>query len=522
VVTTNARGRDSGILVRPHDADYDSWLGADPSFTSPPRPRALTPVPSPFYQIPSGQWLASNPLAFAIRDKYPVTPGHTLVIPKRVVATWWEATADERAAIWALVDEVKRRLDGGGADEEDGKGRGANSQLNSQRPDGYNVGFNAGEAAGQTVFHLHVHVIPRYRGDVSDPRGGVRWVVPERANYLAETLGEATAFATRPEARPVTDPPTHEAQLAFLAKLQRLFAEGDFTATYKFALMISLVDLAIEHGQDDGEPLRLANSKIAESFIELYWQPTAPYSTGREGTEAGVLAQNHGTQAAIVNAIAEFRQQNPAATPQSARSADAYGALLQEVTRTVAAQPINYLQNLGGQTDPFLYERTRGAVLLQPGVGFCLRRFQPLVQQLARSHWVAHVKRNKLNHPFLGETDDLESFLFETPRQALDIISRGLRLLTNDRCFYCGFGLNDAAEADVDHFVPFSMYPRDLMHNFVLAHPACNRSKSDTLAARVHLERWVEYVERNDDALREIGEEAGRVANREACKAVAK
>ena len=83
-----------------------------------------------------------------------------------VIATWWEATDDERADILALVDEVKRRLD---------------AEL---QPDGYNVGFNAGAAAGQTVGHLHIHVIPRYRGDVPDPRGGVRHVIPGKGNYL--------------------------------------------------------------------------------------------------------------------------------------------------------------------------------------------------------------------------------------------------------------------------------------------------------------------------------------------------
>jgi diadenosine tetraphosphate (Ap4A) HIT family hydrolase len=91
---------------------------------------------SPFLLIPEDEWLASNPLAFAIRDKHPVSPGHALVIPKRVVATYWEATAEERAAIGELVLEVKRGLD---------------AKL-SPPPDGYNVGFNAGEAAGQSVF----------------------------------------------------------------------------------------------------------------------------------------------------------------------------------------------------------------------------------------------------------------------------------------------------------------------------------------------------------------------------------
>ncbi|MCB9619946.1 MAG: HIT family protein [Sandaracinus sp.] len=121
---------------------------------------------SVFLSVPRERWVAQNALAFALRDLHPVTEGHTLVIPKRLVVDFFETTDEERLALFALVDEVKRALDA------------------TLRPDGYNVGFNAGEAAGQTVFHLHVHVIPRYRGDVEDPRGGVRHVIPSRGNYL--------------------------------------------------------------------------------------------------------------------------------------------------------------------------------------------------------------------------------------------------------------------------------------------------------------------------------------------------
>ncbi|MEI6601437.1 MAG: HNH endonuclease [Comamonadaceae bacterium] len=313
--------------------------------------------------------------------------------------------------------------------------------------------------------------------------------------------------------------PSPEEQLVFLSKLQRLFAEGDFTATYKFALLIALADLAVELGNDSADALELGHRGIAAKFIELYWQQSAPYSTGRSGTTQEVLMQNNGTQAAIITAIIDFRQNNLAATVQSARSLPSYPGLILKVSQTVAAQPINYLQNLGGATDPFLYERVRGAIVLKPGVAYCLRRFQPLVQQLARSHWVGHVKRNKLNLPMLGEADDLESFLFETPRQALNVIGSGLKALTNSHCFYCGSTVHDA---DVDHFVPFSMYPRDLIHNFVLAHPSCNRSKSDTLAALPHLERWLEYITKNDDALQEIGEASGRVSDRKSCISVAR
>lgn len=121
---------------------------------------------SPFDSIPSADYVATSEFAYAVRDRYPVSPGHTLVVTRRSISTWWEATADERIAVFELVDAVKAQLD------------------RTHAPDGYNVGFNAGRAAGQTVEHLHVHVIPRYSGDIDDPSGGIRAVIPTLANYL--------------------------------------------------------------------------------------------------------------------------------------------------------------------------------------------------------------------------------------------------------------------------------------------------------------------------------------------------
>jgi superfamily II DNA or RNA helicase/diadenosine tetraphosphate (Ap4A) HIT family hydrolase len=141
-------------------------------------------MPSPFLALPQSIWVAHNALAFAIRDGCPVSPGHTLVIPRREVATWFEATRDEQLAILDLIDEVRRQLDA------------------EFHPQGYNVGFNTGEAAGQTVMHLHVHVIPRYEGDMDDPRGGVRHVIPWKGNYK-RTL--APPLATGGAADPFID-----------------------------------------------------------------------------------------------------------------------------------------------------------------------------------------------------------------------------------------------------------------------------------------------------------------------------
>lgn len=124
---------------------------------------------SPFLARDPGEWIAANELCFALWDAYPASPGHALVIPRREVATWFDASMAERTALLELVDRVRELL-----------------EQRQPKPDGYNVGVNVGRAAGQTVMHLHVHVIPRYAGDVADPRGGVRHCIPRHGNYLRD------------------------------------------------------------------------------------------------------------------------------------------------------------------------------------------------------------------------------------------------------------------------------------------------------------------------------------------------
>lgn len=106
-----------------------------------------------------------NDLAYASFDTYPVSPGHMLVIPKRHVADFFDTTLEEKIAMLELIDRVKALND-----EE-------------RQPDGYNVGVNCGTAAGQSVMHVHIHVMPRYKGDMENPRGGVRGVIPEKQKY---------------------------------------------------------------------------------------------------------------------------------------------------------------------------------------------------------------------------------------------------------------------------------------------------------------------------------------------------
>lgn len=314
-------------------------------------------------------------------------------------------------------------------------------------------------------------------------------------------------------------PPDADAQLEFLNQLQRLFAEGDFVATYKFSLLIALADLAVKLGGDNGNGLELSLRQIARRFIQNYWFQALPYSTGKPHLTAGVLHQNLGEQqAAVITAIQDFKQDHGNPTFVQASKHPQFEKLVSKVVTTVSAQPLKYLQNFGGTTTAFLYERRHGVVRLLPGVPFYLRRFYPLVQHLARSHWVEHIKKNHRNRPILGDAGDLENFLFETPRKTLDAVCTKLLKLDGHQCFYCRERLS---KADVDHFIPFSQYPRDIGQNFVLAHARCNRSKSNALAAEQHLQHWLERLDKRADDLAAISEETGVTSDVEVMTRVA-
>ena len=135
-----------------------------------------------FCAPPAERIFFRSELVIALWDAFPVSPGHALLVPRRHVATIFEANRDERLALLEAVDAARAIID------------------ERHRPDGYNIGINDGAAAGQTIFHLHVHLIPRYSGDVADPRGGVRYVVPDKANYLRG--GGSTAMPPSTGSRP--------------------------------------------------------------------------------------------------------------------------------------------------------------------------------------------------------------------------------------------------------------------------------------------------------------------------------
>ncbi|MHB1035024.1 MAG: HIT family protein [Pirellulales bacterium] len=123
------------------------------------------PLNCPFCNLDPPRVLLENEFGIAISDGFPVSNGHTLVVPRRHLTSLFDLPAEDQSALWRLVAEVRAKLQA------------------EFHPEAFNIGINDGQAAGQTVAHAHIHVIPRYSGDVADPRGGIRWAVPNKARY---------------------------------------------------------------------------------------------------------------------------------------------------------------------------------------------------------------------------------------------------------------------------------------------------------------------------------------------------
>ena len=120
----------------------------------------------PFCHLQSSQKLLfENQSCLVIFDNYPVSPGHLLIIPRRHVANYFNLSIEEQQCLWEMVNQCKLYIE------------------NNYHPEGYNIGININESAGQSIPHVHIHLIPRYKGDVPNPRGGVRGVIPQKQNY---------------------------------------------------------------------------------------------------------------------------------------------------------------------------------------------------------------------------------------------------------------------------------------------------------------------------------------------------
>ncbi len=292
--------------------------------------------------------------------------------------------------------------------------------------------------------------------------------------------------------------------VGFAERLIALLDEGTFTATYKFALLLAILDSRLEGTTATGAPPQsLATADLARRVTELYWPQTNLY-VGLAG--AALLRQNSSGRAEIVTAIRAFRERHapdPSSPLPEARAGAPlqFARLLDTVEWKLIEMPLPRLQVMGGVHDPFIYQIgwakgiTRSEVRA-PGfdahIHFVGRAAEYLVQlsglmrPLIEIKWTNRILR--FNRQMVSDAG-LPEFLFGVERVSLAAVRPVLRDMQSGRCFYCGSKLR--AAADVDHFVPWARWPDNGLENLVAAHPGCNASKRDFLAATRHLEAWL-------------------------------
>jgi len=277
-----------------------------------------------------------------------------------------------------------------------------------------------------------------------------------------------------------------KSQIEFLQKIQSLFEDSSFSATYKFALLITLANLAIELGDDQEQELIISSEKIANRFSELYWPLIKEYSSGRD---VGILYQNNGTQAKMISILLDIQSQTGIDNFSDVLTHPIWKRKLNSIITTIWDNPVFYLQEDKNQ---FIYRYSNKEILtLTKEAHLCLRKFNGYIIQYAKNGWMTHLKTNAKNKEILNTDSDLESFLFGTSRKTLIQLRPLLIDYQNGKCFYCSKNISANTKADVDHFIPWKKYSRNLAENLVLSCASCNRSKSDMLAAKVHLEKWL-------------------------------
>ena len=332
--------------------------------------------------------------------------------------------------------------------------------------------------------------------------------------------------------------------IGFAEKVLELLDEGRYTATYKYAVLLALIDLCLEETRASGAPPDvLTTRQLAEKIVEIYWPHTLPFVAQ---TPPRVLRQNTGGQAEIISAITRFRERHApdASTPhgESRRTApEAYGRLLTGVEWKLIEMPLPRLQMMGQTHDPFIYRIhwDRGVprraverylageasgfdnrLLLRPGVGEYLRQLNGLLRPLIQRRWAAMVAQLNQLHE-----SQLDAFLFGADRVQTARVHIGLWEIQDRRRFHCETRVAQPTGAYVDHFIPWSRYPDDSLDNRVIADAACNGFKSSSLAASDHVARWArrfaaESSERRD--VDRLAAEAGWERRAERSLAVAR
>lgn len=313
-----------------------------------------------------------------------------------------------------------------------------------------------------------------------------------------------------------------QAVLVFAERLIRLLDQARTTATYKYAVLLALMDVCMERASLTGEPPQSVTTRqLAEKVLELYWPQTRVFRP-----EAGVvLRQNRSGQAEILSLILRFQDRHaadPSGTLARARhrAGPAFERLVRDIEWKLVEMPLPRLQQVGADEDRFIYDiawtreirraqfedEARFDNLIrfveQERTAEHLIRLNPLLRPIIEAAWTRSVAA--WNRDVAPEME-LEEFLFGRDRISTLLVRGPLSELQEGRCFYCGDSLR--SDPEVDHFLPWARYPTDALENLVVTHRSCNGHKSDHLAALDHVLRWREFGVRHEEALDQIAVE---------------
>ena len=309
--------------------------------------------------------------------------------------------------------------------------------------------------------------------------------------------------------------PSSSFQIKFIKYIPWLLDSGSYTSTYKFALLMSLVDVAIESGIQDDSEYFVSYEYLAEHFIKLYWNQVLPYNS-QQVNDSVILSQiGKGRRTVIVTAIAELQTKQTNLNVIKIEYPEAYLKLVKKVSNVIKNNPALYLQSPESNNQKFLYQydKTSKGIILNSGIVYCFSYFSSIIYKLCQYHWTQYIRNNMNNHHLFNNEQDLQQFLFGKTRQTLSSLVPLFKDIQENQCFYCQKPLKD--EFEVDHFIPWSKYHSDTSHNFVLADPKCNNSKSGYLADVSFYEKWLARNQQFGLKIYDYGSDRGFVSNQD-------
>lgn len=301
--------------------------------------------------------------------------------------------------------------------------------------------------------------------------------------------------------------------ISFAERVLTLLDQGSFVSTYKYAVLLGIMDVVMERTGKSGMPPNVITTRqLAEKVIEIYWPHTNNFPITK--SDIDILRQSTGGQAEIVSLISRYRQHpdmgsNAPLFTAKCSDRSGYERLLSKVEWKLIEMPLPKLQRIGNTLREFIYHiewddsinqgvvsnyqknipsEFDNQIYLQPYVGEYFVRLNSLLRPLIQREWSKMVAQiNSLKEA------KLQDFLFDSARAGAAKLCGPLTELQRGCCFYCGEKIGNAASTkpEVDHFIPWARYPNDSLSNYVIAHSKCNSKKRDHLSANMHVEHWV-------------------------------